>query len=171
MTDARVNTKTAERRGLGYDSFDDLASDLRTIEAAHNAGTLATTGNWSAGQVMEHVAILMECAVDGFPGKPAPWAIRKLARLLFLKKALSGEPLNPGFKIPDQASFLRPGDDTTDERGLARLSAIVERVRGGAEFTHPSPLFEKLSHEQWTTLQLGHASMHLSFVDPGGSPS
>jgi len=162
-----VNTKSVERRDISYGSFDDLAADLDAIEAARKAGTLTTTGNWSAGQVMEHVAILMECAVDGFPGKPAPWALRKLARLLFLKKALRGEPLNPGFKIPDQASFLRPGDDTTDEQGLARLRAIVDRVCGGARFTHPSPLFEKLSHEQWTTLQLGHASMHMSFVDPG----
>ena len=162
-----VDTKTAGRRSLHYRTLDELASDLDAIRAALGAGTLKTTGNWSAGQVMEHVSILMECAVDGFPSK-APWLVRKLIKMFYLKKALSGEPMPPGFKIPKQADFLTPGADTTDEQGLERLQKILDRVRGSERFTHPSPIFEELTHEQWVKLQLGHASMHMSFIDPGG---
>ncbi|MEM9066571.1 MAG: DUF1569 domain-containing protein [Planctomycetota bacterium] len=161
-----IDTKTADRRELRYTSLDDLASDIEAIDASWQAGTLKTTGNWSAGQITEHVAILMECAVDGFPGKPAPWLVRKVIKMLFLKKALTGDPLPPGFKIPSQASFLTPGDNTTTEAGVAQLRTIVDRVRGGVRFTHPSPIFEKLTHEQWVMLQLGHASMHMSFIQP-----
>ncbi len=162
---AMVNTKTAERRELRYQSLDDLLRDLDAIESSHSAGTLRTTGNWTTGQIAQHCAILMRCAIDGFP-TTAPWLVRVIVTALFKKKALSGAPAPPGFKIPKQAGFLTPDDDVTFEQGVGELREVVGRIKAGERFTHPSPVFGRLSHEEWTTLQLGHTAMHMSFVWP-----
>lgn len=158
-----VDTKTAERRDLRLSSMEELRSELDRIQAAHDAGTLSHTGNWSPGQVLEHLAIFMECAFEGFPSR-APFFVRWIAIPLFKKKAVSGEPMPPGFKLPKQASFMLPGDATTFEQGMSRLRDCLARLDAGDRFTHPSPLLGKLSHEQWIRMQLGHCSMHLSFL-------
>lgn len=157
--------RTTERRSISYATFDDLARDLDALEAAHRAGTLRHTANWTAGQNLEHCAILMECALDGFPSN-APWIIRTLARALFLRAALSGKPAKAGYKLPKQASFLIPSDSATFENGIARVRRVIERLRAGERFAHPSPIFGTLTHDQWTSLQLGHAALHLSFLHP-----
>ncbi len=158
-----IDTKTVQRRDITLTSLADISADLDKIEAAHQAGTLKTTGNWSAGQILEHISILMECAIDGFPSQmPAP--MRWMAILLFKKKALSGEKMPAGFKLPKGASFLFPSETTTTDAGIARLRKALARIEAGERFTHPSPVFGKLSHDQWCTLQAGHATLHLSFI-------
>ena len=158
-----VNTKEAPRRDLRYGSFADFARDVDAIETAHRAGRLGTTGNWSAGQIMDHLSRFANAAFDGFP-KRAPWIVRKLAILIFKKKMLSGEPMPPGFKIPRQAGSMVPSETTTTEEGLAMLRKVFARLDTGDMFTAPSPLFETLTHEQWCKSQLGHAAMHMSFI-------
>jgi len=165
-TDPTINTRQADRRDVQYASLDDLRADLDAIERAHAAGTLRNTGNWSPGQVLEHLAIFMECALDGFPHGKIPWHLRTVAKLLFKNGAVSGKPPPPGFNIPDGAAFLRPGEDTSFEAGMTRLRTCLDRLAKGDTLDHPSPLFGKLTHEEWTQLQLGHASLHLSFLHP-----
>jgi len=162
-----VNTKRAKRRDVRYDSLDDLRADLDAIERANAAGTLRNTGNWSPGQVLEHLAIFMECALDGFPPGKIPWLMRTIVRMLAKKKAIAGQPPPPGYRIPGGAAFLRPGDDTTFKAGMARLRKCVDRVGAGERFEQPSPLFGELTHEEWMGIQLGHCSLHLSFLHPG----
>lgn len=162
-----VNTKKAERRELRLGSLAELSAELDRIQAGHDAGTLRTTGNWSAGQIFEHVAILMECAVDGFPGPKPPLFVRVICQVVFKPKALRGEAPPAGVKLPDEASYLIPGESMTFEEGMKRLRRIVGRVNGGERFTQPSPIFGKLTHEQWEKLQSGHASLHLGFIQPG----
>lgn len=159
-----VDTKTAGRRDLRLASMDELRQELDRIQAAHDAGTLRHTGNWTPGQILEHLAIFVECALDGFPGR-APFFVRWIAIPMFKKKAVSGEPMPPGFKLPRQAAFMLPGDATTFDQGMDRLRTALARLDAGEKFTQPSPLLGKLSHEQWIRMQLGHASMHLSFVN------
>jgi len=90
-----------------------------------------------------------------------------MVRLVAKKKALSGEPLKPGIRLPKGATELVPPVGTTFEAGYGALRGMVDRVLGGEKMTHPSPLFGTLTHDEWVTLQLGHCSMHLSFIDLG----
>jgi len=160
-----VDTKSAERRDIRYETIDDLKADLDAIERAHKAGTLTTTGNWTPGQIFQHCANLWQCALDGFPDNGS-WILRVLVRAAFLKKILSSDKPPPaGFKIPKQAGYLAPDDEVKFEEGLRILRTQVNRVaERGEKFTHPSPLLGKLTHEQWTTVQLGHCRLHLSFL-------
>ena len=52
-----VATDKAERRSLEFATVADLRREIDRLVAADNAGTLRTTGNWSAGQVFQHVGI------------------------------------------------------------------------------------------------------------------
>lgn len=160
-----VDTKSALRRQLRYRSLDELRADLDRIEHGYRAGSLRTTGNWTPGQVQQHCAIFMRCALDGFPHR-APWLMRFMATALYKKKALSDAPIPSGFKIPQKADFLRPDDDITFDLGAAELREVIARVQSGDRFVHPSPLFGRLSHEQWTHMQLSHCGLHLSFLWP-----
>lgn len=168
-----VNTKQSERREIELRTLEDISAELDKIQAAHDAGALSATGNWAPGQILEHVAKLMECAMDGFPGG-APAPVRWIITLLFKKKALRGGAPPAGFKIPKGADFLAPGEDTSFEQGMSRLRAIIARAQNGERFTHDSPIFGKLTHEQWITLNAGHATLHLSFLrldtPPGETP-
>jgi hypothetical protein len=159
-----VNTKEVTgRREVTYGSLEDLKADLDAVEAAHQAGTLDTLGNWSAGEIFDHCGKFMECALDGFPGGP-PTIVRWVITLLLKKKALAGGSPPPGFKIPVQAPFLVPDEGVTFEQGMARWRGALARIDGGAKMTHDSPIFGKLTHEQWQTLQCGHATLHMSFL-------
>ena len=54
----KINTKHAERRDLSFHCTGCLKEDLAKIEAAHRAGSLRTTGNWTAGENLDHIAIM-----------------------------------------------------------------------------------------------------------------
>ena len=160
-----VNTKRVERRDVKLGTLTDLSTELDRIEAAHQADTLTTLGNWSPGQIFTHCAILMRCAIDGFPpGKPSLPA-RIFLKLVIKPIALKGGPPPAGIQLPEKAAFLIPPDDTSFEDGIAQLRGVLARVTtGGERFVQRSPVFGKLTHEQWIGVQLGHCSLHLGFL-------
>lgn len=165
-----VNTKTAPRRNLRYASFEEIAADLDRLEAALDAGTLTHTGNWTPGQVFEHTGKFLGFALDGFTTS-APAPVRWISILLFKKKATqTDDPIPAGFKLPKAASVMLPRDDVGDREGLDLLRTNVDRVRSGEKMIHPSPIFGKLTHEEWLIIQRKHVALHLSFLHPDGPP-
>lgn len=162
-----IDTKKAERRTLAYGSFDELAADLDRIAAAHERDALRVTGNWTAGEVCDHCANFMRCALDGFPAG-VPWYLRMTG--VVLKPMILRGSMPPGMKLPESATHLRPRAGVSLEEGHGALRRELERVRSGAErMEHPSPLLGRLTHEQWTGLQLGHCALHLSFLHFDGA--
>lgn len=167
-TTTPVNARTAPRRDVYYKSIDELAADLDRIEAAIGAGTIASTGNWTPGQNMQHVGLLIKGSYEGMPfSMPAP--VRFLARLLLMNKVRRQEKPPPAgmIKLPKSATFLQPDPAVIDREGLEFLRAQLERIRAGERMTHPSPLLGKMTHDDWVSLHRKHASLHLSFIDLG----
>lgn len=160
----QVNTKQAPRRTLKFASMAELSAELDRIEAAHRAGTLRTTGNWSPGQILQHIGKFMKYPIDGFPpGKP-PWLLRVIVQMIFKKKATAGALPPTGIKLRGKVVYLLPDDSVSFDGGMAFLREQIARIARGERFTHPSPLFGKLTHEQWLRMQLGHSAMHLGFI-------
>ena len=165
-----VNTKQAPRREVSFGSLDELKAELDRIDAAHAAGNLGHTGNWTPAENLDHLAVFWGYSLDGFPGMRVPLAMRIVARLLFKKHAVAGKQPPPGFQIPKSASHFLPREGVTYEQASQALHACIERVQRGDSFVPASPIFGKLSNEQWTNLHLGHCGMHLSFIDiPSGN--
>ena len=164
-----VNTKDALRReDLRFRTLDELKQDLARIEQAESIGVLRATGNWTPGEVCDHLATFWKYSLDGVPPEMKPPLILKLAaKALFKKKAAAGEPPTAGLKFPKKiAPMLEPTAGVAFDEGLARLRACIERTEAGAPFTDKSPMFGEFTHQEWINLNLGHCALHLSFLRP-----
>lgn len=159
-----VDTKSAPRRDLDFQDMQAVLADLDSLEAAERAGTLIQNGNWTLGQNAAHLGDFIEQSYDGFRFK-APIVIR----LLFtgFKPLFLGRPFPSGIKLRGSSQTLVPQDGVTTEEGLGLLREQIGRIKKGEQITQLSPLFGKLSHEQWVMLHRLHANLHLSFLDPG----
>ena len=151
--------KVTGRRKVHYDSYQDLLNDAERLAG----GEVRLLGNWSFGQILGHLARSMEFAIDGAPFK-APWAMRCIARL-FMRQRLITRPMPAGFKLPGRAAEHLVPDPLSTEEGMASLRAAIQRMHDETE-RQPHALLGELSLDEWDSLQLRHAEMHLSFVVP-----
>ena len=112
--------KVNGRRIVDYKSFDELLADADRM----GAGNVKTLGNWSPGQIFQHLAIAYNGSIDGLP-KSFPLFIRVMGRM-FKKKLISGA-MPPGLKLPAKFALRVMPDPTSTEQGLANLHAAVSR--------------------------------------------
>jgi hypothetical protein len=161
MVDTLVDTaKVTGRRELHFGSLDDIRAD---VEQLAGAGELRKLGNWSAGQIFQHLGLVMNKSIDGFQSQ-MPWIVRVLMGI-FMKKKLLNNAMGAGFKLPAKAAReLIPGETSLEEglqtirRGLDRLRTETKRVN--------SPFLGKMTLEDWTKLHCRHSELHLSFLVP-----
>ncbi len=157
---AEVDTKASPRRKLRFETIDDALAEVERVAAADREGRLRCAGNWSAGQMLGHIAAWAEYSYKGYPLK-VPWFVRLIVR--FQKGKLLREGLKPGLRIPKVEGGTYGTEPMSTERGAARLRQVFERLRSEPAI-HPSPVFGKLSHAELVALNLRHAELHLGFV-------
>ena len=146
------------RRELHYSNLNDIVTDAESIAA----GEYETLGTWSFGQILEHLAATFDCSIDGFSFQ-APWLLRTFVAP-FVKNRFFTKPMPSGFKLPATAGSLLPGDVSVEE-GLAHLKRAIGRY----ETESPNakhPFFGRLARQEWVSLALRHAELHMSFVRP-----
>lgn len=159
-----VETKTvADRRKLRFASIADIRRDLETLEAAHRAGTLRTSGNWTPGQNFAHLAAFMNYAYDGYPPQLSnpPFLIKLI--LKFLKGRFLYKSVPAGIRIPGIKEGTVGADPVSVEEGLTRLRASLARLEA-APPDRANPIFGHLSHPEWINLHCRHCELHLSFL-------
>lgn len=156
-----VNTKTPPRRVLSFRSVDDALAEVAKLKTAHDAGALRTTGNWSPGRNFGHIAGWINFGYEGYPPGRPPFFVRWIIKV-FKKKFLLA-PAKPGFNLPgiDGGTFAR--DEMDFGTGYDRLVAAFTRMKSTPP-THDSPAFGPLSHEEFQSLHLRHAELHLGFL-------
>jgi uncharacterized protein DUF1569 len=149
------------RRSLHFHNYDEVLADADALLAKG----YARAGHWGLGQVCNHLAATMEKSLDGFPSL-MPWPVRVVARWFVLKKVLRHEPFRRTVSAP---AYLLPPDSDDDRAGLERLRSVVARLKAHVGELRPSPVFGRLSAEEWREVHLWHCEHHLSFLRP--SPS
>jgi hypothetical protein len=153
-----VDTKHVQgRRQLRFSSYDEMLADVDTL-AAHPCRQL---GNWSLGEICDHLAKAMDMAVDGPPFTP-PWYVRLIGP--FFKSRFLRGPMPSGFQLPKNASRLTPAPTAVPE-GVARLKNAVDRICANSERAAHG-VFGRLTREEWDQLMLRHCEMHLGFLVP-----
>ncbi len=153
-----VETKgVVGRRKLHFNSYDDILNDARMLSRVPTR----QLGNWSLGQVCDHLAKAMDMAIDGAAFKPA-WYIAIGGRLL--KKRFLSRPMSPGFQLPKSGGSLLPSEIST-AAGLAALEKAAARLQQNPVRV-PHAVFGRLTNEEWDRLQCLHSAMHLSFIVP-----
>lgn len=149
-----INTKkVGGRRQVRYASLDDLLQDAQQLAELETR----VLGNWSQGQIYEHLARALDGSIDG-AGFAIPTPVRWLMTLLMKRKFLK-VAIPVGFKAPNH---MVP-DETSTEAGLAALQTAIARQKQESERAmHPG--FGNLSREEWNDFHLRHAEMHMSFL-------
>jgi hypothetical protein len=156
----KVNTKKVSgRREIRYDSYQDLLNDAERLAVCETQ----TLGNWSPGQALGHLSRVMEMSIDGSELK-APWLVRVVARLFFRQRFLSG-PMPSGFRLPRAAQQVLVPEAQDIQTGLAELRRAVGRLHDELDRA-PHPVLGELSLDEWDSLHLRHAEMHMSFLLP-----
>jgi hypothetical protein len=159
MSNSIDTTKVKNLRQLRFNSLDDIAAEVERLAACKE---LRTLGNWSSGQVLQHLAATMDNSIDGFPNfVPAPV---KLLLRLFMKRRFLTKPMPPGFKLPSKAEKMLP-DETSWDTALANFRRAMERVKTE---THrcPHPAFGPMTADEWEKIHCRHSELHLSFLVP-----
>ncbi|GJM26433.1 MAG: hypothetical protein DHS20C16_28480 [Phycisphaerae bacterium] len=158
-TAAATKANTAlKRRALRFDSWADVLADADQLASSG----YDRVGQLSLGQNCSHLAIVLECALDGFPTR-WPLPMRLIARWLVLPKMLRHEPTKLKVKAPAFAKQEEPVDDAV---GVERLRKAIGRFSApDAEYVDHL-VFGKLTPDQWKHQQLWHCEHHLSFLIP-----
>ncbi|MFO0835370.1 MAG: DUF1569 domain-containing protein [Phycisphaerales bacterium] len=164
MSDAKVGHGRG-RRAVRFANMAEALRDLDSLHAAIEAGTLRTTGNWSAAQVFNHLAAFMEYPFNGYPPEIStlPWFLRFVMQ--FMRHRMCFVKMPSGVRIPRVKGGTVGFEDSPVDAAEARLRAAIDRLDREAP-TRPSPLFGPMSHEEWKGLNLRHCELHLSFVHP-----
>ena len=147
-----------QRRPLDFQDLEQVLLDVRHL----SADGYDRLGTWTLGQVCDHLAIFFRGSLEGFTQK-VPWLIRVLLGRMLFRHIIRRRGMGEGIKVP--RSFL-PGDAGDDAASAEQLVELIERFRTHAGEYEPSPLFGRLSRDEWTQLHLIHCSHHLSFLIP-----
>jgi Protein of unknown function (DUF1569) len=153
-------SSSPERRELSFKSLDEAVAEVERLAR----GNTRTTGNHTFGQIVEHLARILDTAV----GKTIPPRLPLILRLVMpvAKHIVLRGPVKPGFKLPTEAqSFYWPEGDVDVQQALAHLRESVEDFKTKGPLAI-NPIFGKLSRERTLKLQCDHCAMHLSFVHP-----
>ncbi len=150
----------AKRRELRYETLQDVVNEARQLaEQGYERA-----GEWQLGQVCNHLAGTINMSRDGFPvGLPGP--IKRVMRLIFFGRVQRRIPTR--LRIPTLPT-LRQKESVPEEDGIDRLAAAIERLdEEDAQFVE-SPVFGKVTRDQWKQFHLWHCEHHMSFLLPVG---
>lgn len=156
--------KITGRRLLKLTTLDAVKRDVDALPL----GKVRSLGNWSPGQVYQHIANAMNATIDGFQFT-VPWYFRLMGRLFF-KNHFIKKGFSPGFQLSPEAAKQLVPPPTDEATGRTALLAAIERLRTESHRT-PSPFLGDLTREESDTIQCRHAEHHLSFLIPESSGS
>jgi len=149
-------------RKLRFESIDVCRQEIRGIVQADASGSLQTGGNWTAGQVMSHLAAWIEYGYEGYPIKKVPFFVRWLLRINLQQMLRSG--LTAGVRIPGVDGGTTGMDKIATSVAADRLLRALDRLENKDPAKYDSPAFGPMSHEDRVLLNLRHAELHLGFL-------
>jgi hypothetical protein len=147
---------------------DELEAEVDRVAAAAAAGEVRPLGNWSPAQVFQHLGKLMELSFDGFPfhyRRGGRWITLFLRRFAF--RWLIALAFRPGFQNPPEAAVLEPDPSVPLDVAVAYLRRQIGRIRGGERMAQACSVEGPYAHEEWVSIHLRHAELHLSFLTLG----
>ena len=155
-----MNSPTRDNfRKLRFESIDDCIAEVHSILQAEQQGQLRTSGNWTAGQNLAHLAAWINYAYDGFPIGPPPFFIRWFLRLGL--RSMLEKGMSRGVKIPGVPGGTTGMEEIATAEAGQRFLKALDRLRSDEQPRYDSPAFGKLSDEDRVKLNLRHAELHL----------
>lgn len=155
--------KVTQYRTLRFESLDDLQAEVRRIREAAERGELQTHGNWTAGQILAHLAAWIDYGWDGFPiGKPM-WLVRWILSKQLAKMLDKGMPR--GVRIPGVQGGTTGAVEMPLAEAADRYERALHRLQAGEVAKYDSPAFGPMSEADRIRLHLRHAELHLGYLE------
>lgn len=147
--------------------FENLESAIAHAKSLQNSG-YEQLGNWSLGQICNHLAQTVNLSVNGFPLRlPSP--IAAVLRWAFFN--LPGVPRVMGsIRLPTSRDLSQKAP-CDDQAGIDRLIRATERLTAPDAKLKANPLLGKLTLPQWQRFHGWHAERHLSFLRACDEPA
>ena len=155
-----VDTKRVEgRRELHFNNYDQLLDEVRSLAARPTR----QLGNWSLGQICQHLGTVMDQSATADHLFRVPLGLRIFGRLI--RRWVLTRGLPSGYRLPPEGAAKFAPPPVSVEAGLATLekgmAALAQTSRRTAH-----PVFGAMNVDEWHQLHLRHAEMHLSFIVP-----
>lgn len=162
MPNPSTPQNTVAWRKLRFESIGDCLAEVRRIVEADREGRLRTSGQWTPGQNLAHIAAWIEYAYTGFPVKPPPAPIRWFLRLRLRSMLAKGLP--KGVRIPGVKEGTAGMDKMSTADAAERLRTALQRLESSEKAEFDSPAFGPMTHAQRIQLNLRHAELHLGYL-------
>jgi len=144
------------RRTLKYNTIDAIMPDVDRLLAGHS-----TVGNWTLGQICEHLATVTKRVVDMPASTQHDPSLRvsdeQKQQVFTSGKLPKGMPLPSTMATPDAVSAAEGADQ------LRKALAYYQSSPGPVA---EHRLFGPLSKDEWDRLVRIHCAHHLSFALP-----
>ncbi len=147
----------AERRKVTISTLDQVMPEIDRLMEGHE-----TVGNWTLGQVCNHLAATFVYSIEGFPGQ-APWLLRVTLGKIIWKKIRRERGMKAGIKVPER---YQPKPDLDARAEAEALRAAVDLYARHTDGMAIHPMFGPIGRDGWTELHCIHCAHHLSFVLP-----
>lgn len=149
---------------LKFGSLEEVETYIRKQER----NGYVSNGNWNLGQICEHLSDWMLYPIHGFPRSNI-----LIAAMLFCLRTTAGKRM---FHTVSKTQRMKPGQptlpatvhrkDVAESQSVERLASAIRELGNFQGKLKPSPLFGKLTHEEYVSLHLAHCAHHLSFLEP-----
>jgi len=149
-------TEKGGRRVLSFSSVSEVVPEVRRLTPSHRV-----VGNWSLGQICDHLARSFLGSMEGFD------LSRHRLKRFFIKKRMLEFALNKGIPIGWTVdSNLTPLPAVALDEAVDALDRAVRRYENHRGRLHPHPLFGNMPRETWDRIHCVHCAHHLSFAVP-----
>ncbi|MBB3207848.1 hypothetical protein FHS27_003675 [Rhodopirellula rubra] len=146
-------------RSLHFDTLKEAMAEAERLAVT----PVQTTGNYTLGQILDHLARTIRMATGDAPPPKVPLLLRLVGPLIG-GRIVKG-PAKPGFKLPaGMQAYFWSKEDVPVEKAIEELRAAHQRFATMVELPR-NPMFGSLSHEQTEQLQCRHFELHLGFVN------
>lgn len=149
-------------RHIKFSTIDDVLAEIERIRLADEEGRLRVTGNWTAGQILAHVAAWIDYGYIGYPVKAPPFPLNYVLR--WMGKRILKNGMRPGVRIPGVKEGTYGQESISTAEGMERLKNAFMRLKTGEPCKFDSPAFGPMSHEDRIRLNLRHSELHLGFI-------
>ena len=146
--------RMAERRELTFAHLDDVLAEVERLLARHE-----TVGQWSLGQICNHLAIGVRLSIEVPPDPsvpPVPEAIRQ--------RFFRAGRFPDGRQVPHPLLLPAPGLDARTEANALRAALARFAASDGPFSIHPR--LGTLSKDEWDLFHRMHCAHHLGFAVP-----
>jgi len=148
------------RRTLAFSSLAEIMPEVDRLLTGYEK-----RGQWSLGQICNHLGLAMQHTLEGFPTS-FPWLVRKLIGPIARREIFRTGSMRTGLPIPTKVT---PRPELDDRAEAEALRATIHFFLAAPGPLAPHPLLGQLTTAEWHRFHCIHSAHHLSFLQ--GNPS